>query len=94
MTIRSNTPARPATALAAVVLAIALSGCANMTNQQQRALSGGAMGAAGGAAIAAMAGGGVVTGALIGAGGGGAIGALLPDNWTGRTSSSGTKTSR
>lgn len=89
MTIRSKIPAT-----AVVVLAVALSGCANMTNQQQRALSGGAMGAAGGAAIAAMAGGGIVTGALIGAGGGAAIGALLPDGWTGHKSSTQTSTSK
>lgn len=76
MTIRSKIPA-----ITVVVLALALSGCANMTDQQQRALTGGAIGAAGGAAIAAMTGGGVVVGALIGGGGGAAIGALLPDNW-------------
>lgn len=71
MTIRSKLPV-----LSVVVLAFALSGCANMTNQQQRALSGGAIGAAGGAAVAVMTGGGALTGALIGAGGGAAIGAL------------------
>lgn len=71
MTNRSKT-----SVAAALVLAFALSGCANMTNTQQRALSGGAIGAAGGAAVAAIAGGGIVTGALIGAGGGAAIGAL------------------
>lgn len=74
-------------AITVVVLAFGLSACADMTNQQQRALSGGAMGAAGGAAIAALTGGGsVVTGALIGGGGGAAIGALLPDNWLGHKS--------
>jgi hypothetical protein len=46
-----------------------------MNRQQQRALSGGAIGAAGGAVICAMTGG-VVTGALVGAAGGAAIGAL------------------
>lgn len=79
-----------APAAMAVVLTLALSACANMTDRQQRSLSGGAMGAAGGAAIAAMAGGGLVTGALIGAGGGAAIGALLPDGWTGQKSSRNT----
>lgn len=64
---------------AAVILALALAGCSNMTNQQQRALSAGAIGAAGGAAIAAMTGGGLVTGALIGGAGGAAVGALMPD---------------
>ena len=66
-------------AAAAVVLAIALSACANMTNRQQRAVSGGAIGALGGAAIGALTGGSAVTGALIGGGGGAAIGALMPD---------------
>ena len=71
-------------AIAVVIVALALSGCADMTNRQQRALSGGAMGAAGGAAIAAMTGGGsIIAGTLIGGGGGAAIGALLPDDWLG-----------
>ena len=66
--------------LSVVILALTVSGCSNMTNQQQRALSAGAIGAAGGTAIAAMAGGGLLTGALIGGAGGAALGALLPDN--------------
>ncbi len=64
-----------------VVLTLALSACADMTNQEQRALSGGAIGAASGAAIGALVGGAALPGALIGGGGGAAIGALLPDNW-------------
>ena len=63
---------------AAVILALSLSACANMTPREQRALSGGAIGAAGGAALAAMTGGSAVIGALIGGSGGTAIGALLP----------------
>lgn len=59
-----------------LVVAVGTSGCSHLSNLQQRALSGGAIGAAGGAAVAAMTGGAVVTGALIGAGGGAAIGAL------------------
>jgi len=66
-------------AVAALVLTLGLSACADMTNRQQRALSGGAIGAAGGAAIGLMTGG-VVTGALIGGAGGAAIGALMPDD--------------
>lgn len=66
-------------AVVAVVLALGLSACADMTNRQQRALSGGAIGAAGGAAIGLMTGG-VVTGALIGGGAGAAIGALMPED--------------
>ncbi|HLO77616.1 MAG TPA: hypothetical protein VK196_14255 [Magnetospirillum sp.] len=47
-----------------------------MSQQQQRALSGGAIGAAGGAAIGVLTGGSLVTGALIGGAGGAAVGAL------------------
>ncbi len=62
--------------LSIAVLALALvSGCSGMSRQQQRALSGGAIGAAGGAVIGALTGG-VVTGALIGGAGGAAVGAL------------------
>lgn len=57
-------------------LCFLVSGCENMNNQQQRALSGGAIGAAGGAAIGALTGGSLVTGALIGGAGGAAVGAL------------------
>lgn len=54
----------------------ALAGCENMSNMQQRALSGGAIGAVGGLAVTALTGGSLAAGALIGAGGGAAIGAL------------------
>lgn len=64
--------------LAAIVAGT--SACSNMTQRQQRALSGGAIGAAGGAAIGAVTGGSVLTGALVGGAGGAAIGALLPDH--------------
>jgi osmotically inducible lipoprotein OsmB len=47
-------------------------GCAGMTSQQQRTLSGGAIGAAGGAALTAIAGGNAAVGATLG----GAAGAL------------------
>lgn len=60
----------------ALVLAASTSACSNMTHQQQRALSGGALGAAGGAAIGAITGGSAITGALIGGAGGAAVGAL------------------
>lgn len=53
--------------IAALALAgLVAAGCSGMNTQQQRALSGGALGAAGGAAIGALAGGGALTGALIG----------------------------
>lgn len=57
-------------------LCFLVAGCENMNNQQQRALSGGAIGAAGGAAVGALTGGSLVTGALIGGAGGAAVGAL------------------
>jgi osmotically inducible lipoprotein OsmB len=60
----------------AIVATAMLGGCSNMTHQQQRALSGGAIGAAGGAAIAAIAGGPVLLGAGLGAAGGATIGAV------------------
>ena len=50
-------------------------GCANMTQQQQRALSGGAIGAGGGALIGWMLGG-PALGAALGGVGGAAIGAV------------------
>ncbi|HTH96887.1 MAG TPA: hypothetical protein VL574_05675 [Stellaceae bacterium] len=58
------------------VAAVMLAGCSNMTHQQQRALSGGAIGAAGGAAVAAIAGGPVLLGAGLGAATGATVGAL------------------
>jgi len=61
---------------ALTIAGLMLGGCSDMTRQQQRALSGGAIGTAGGAAIAAIAGGPVWAGALAGAGAGAAIGAL------------------
>lgn len=59
-----------------VVLLVTV-GCANMTSQEQRALSGGAMGAAGGALFGAIIGG----SPAIGAGVGGAIGAAAGALW-------------
>lgn len=53
-----------------------LAGCSGLSNQQQRALSGGALGAAGGAALTAIVGGPVLLGAAVGAAGGAAVGAL------------------
>lgn len=56
----------------AVLATVTTLGCANMTETQQRSLSGAAMGAAGGAAISAIAGGDSGVGAAVG----GAAGAL------------------
>ena len=60
----------------ALALTLPLAACEGLNRQQQRALSGGAIGAAGGAAIGAITGGSAVTGALIGGAAGAATGAL------------------
>lgn len=65
---------RKTVALAAAMSLLA--GCSGLSNQQQRALSGGALGAAGGAALTAIVGGPVLLGAAVGAAGGAAVGAL------------------
>lgn len=62
---------------ASLALALALGGCAGMTNTQQRAVTGTAVGAAGGAALGAIAGN-AGMGAAIGAGVG-LLGGLLVD---------------
>jgi len=62
-----------------VVVLCATVGCANMTPQQQRALSGGAIGAAGGAAVGAIVGGSPAIGAAVGGATGAAAGALWDD---------------
>lgn len=64
--------------MAALAL-VALSACSSMNKQEQRALSGGAMGAAAGGAIGLMTGS-WVTGAVIGGAGGAAAGALTDDD--------------
>ena len=62
-----------------VVLAlVTTSGCSGMTQQEQQALSGGAIGAAGGAVIGAMAGSPAI-GAAIGGAAGTATGAMWDD---------------
>lgn len=63
-----------AVAVAAGVLA--LTGCSNLTTQQQRALSGGAIGSAAGLGIAALSGGSLLLGGLVGAAGGAVVGAV------------------
>jgi osmotically inducible lipoprotein OsmB len=68
-----------ALALLLVFVLCAAIGCANMTPQQQRALSGGAIGAAGGAAVGAIVGGSPALGAAVGGAAGAATGALWDD---------------
>jgi osmotically inducible lipoprotein OsmB len=60
----------------AAMLIVGLGGCSNMTRQEQRALSGGALGSAAGLGIAAITGGSLLVGGLVGAAGGAAIGAV------------------
>jgi uncharacterized membrane protein len=57
---------------------VTLAGCSDMSQQEQHALSGGAIGAAGGAIIGAMAGS-PAAGAAIGGAAGAATGALWDD---------------
>jgi len=64
---------------AVLAAALGITGCADMTPGQQRALSGSAMGAAGGAVVGAIAGN-AGKGALIGAGAG-LVGGLLVNEY-------------
>ena len=76
VTQRTAVPRNMVRAVVALLAVLALIGCSNMTKQQQRALSGGAIGAAAGAGIAALTGGSVLLGGALGGAGGAAIGAL------------------
>lgn len=64
--------------LTVFLLAGLISGCAGMTDTQQRVLSGGAIGAGSGAAIGVLSGGSGSTGAIIG-GAAGAAGGYIVD---------------
>jgi len=59
-------------------LMLALGACSNMTNSQQRVVSGAGIGALGGAAVTGLTGGCVSCGAAIGAGAG-AVGGYIVD---------------
>jgi len=63
-----------------ILAAVALVGCAGLTDRQQRVLTGGALGAGGGAAIGALSGGDPLTGAVIGGAAGAVGGALIGDD--------------
>ena len=65
---------KPSLVLVAIV-ALMAAACSGMSNKEQRALSGGAIGAGGGALVGAAAGA-PLTGALIGGAAGAATGAL------------------
>lgn len=66
----------PGLLLVFALILLTTAGCTGMTDQQQRALSGGAIGAAGGAVFGALTGGSVAIGAALG-GAAGAAGGLL-----------------
>jgi hypothetical protein len=59
------------------VVAISLAGCSNLTPEQQRVLTGSAIGAAGGAVVTAVVGGPVLLGTAVGAAGGAVVGAVV-----------------
>ncbi len=66
--------------LSIVVLVLAmLGGCSGLSDEQQRALTGGAIGAAGGAVVGVLAGP-IIVGTLVGAAGGAAVGALTSNH--------------
>ena len=60
-----------------MVILSTMIGCAGMSDQQQRTLSGSVIGAAGGAGIAAIAGGNAGVGAAVGAVAGGLTGYII-----------------
>ena len=62
------------------LMILSMTSCAGLTNQQQRVLTGGALGAGGGAAVGALSGGNPATGALLGGAIGAVGGALIPDD--------------
>jgi len=64
----------------AVIVLLLGTGCSGLSTQEQRALTGGALGAAGGAALGAVTGIGVLTGAVIGGGSGAVLGGLTQIN--------------
>lgn len=80
-TIESARHARPGLRwgrmFVAGLLLVGLGACSNMSQTQQRTLSGGAIGAAGGAVIGAVSGGSPGLGALIGGAAGAGTGYLL-----------------
>lgn len=71
---------RPLRILVVIAVVLPLAACSGLSSQNQRTLSGGAIGAAGGAAIGLVAGGSMAAGALIGGAAGAAIGAFTHED--------------
>lgn len=69
--------------VAAISLLALVAGCSNMSNREQRTLSGGAIGAGAGTVIGVLTGH-TLFGALMGGAGGAAIGALTGDDGDGK----------
>ena len=65
---------------AVLVAGVLLGGCSNLNHQEQRTLSGGALGAGVGLAAGALTGGSWLAGGLIGGAAGAAIGAFTSDD--------------
>lgn len=74
---KSKLPTLAVVALSGLML---LSGCSNLSNQQERALSGGAIGAGLGIGAGALTGGSLLAGGLIGGAAGAAVGAFTSDD--------------
>lgn len=68
---------KPVCLVLVLALVGSMTGCAEMTDEQQRLLSGGGIGTAGGVALAAITGGSVLIGAVVGSAAGVAGGALV-----------------
>jgi len=78
--------------IGSVLLALTLmTGCAGMNDQQQRAVSGGAMGAAGGALLGAVVGGSALVGAAVGGAAGVAGGLIVHEMEKNKSKSKGDK---
>jgi osmotically inducible lipoprotein OsmB len=75
---------KPVKYCAIALLSMFTFGCTGMTSQQQRTLSGGAIGAAGGAFITGVAGGNAAVGAALGGAAGALTGYVLGEQDTGR----------
>ncbi|MBM3559768.1 MAG: hypothetical protein FJX53_07850 [Alphaproteobacteria bacterium] len=74
-----RTIARPVVGALAALALLGTTACSNMTNREERTLSGAGLGAAGGAVVGFLAGS-TLIGLLVGGAAGAAIGALTTDD--------------